>query len=1125
MRNVDGARLYSASDLVNYMGCEHATLFDLRQLVSPVELPGDDAHTVLLQQKGLEHERAFLEALRKDGRRIVEVPAVKDLNERARLTVSALKDGADVIYQGALLAPPWHGYSDFLLRRDGVASALGDYAYDIADTKLAHTAKPKHVLQLCVYADLLSAVQGVAPPNLMVALGGGTQEVLRSADVSAYYAFAKMRFAAFVANAPPITMPEPCGHCTFCRWRTQCDETWDKADHLSLVANISKLQRQKLNAAGVATMKDLAGAPDTLSIDIRAEALSRLKTQARLQSARRLSGEDEVVRLPLVSGRGFNRLPMPDPGDLFFDIEGDPLFEGGLEYLFGVLRLEAGAESFEVYWAHDRAAERQAFEALIDAVTAHLTRHPNAHIYHYASYEESALKRLAMFHGTREKEIDDLLRAGKLVDLFRVVREAIQIGEPRYSLKNVEKYYMSSARAGDVTTAGDSIVMYEQWRRLGDDAILEEIRAYNEVDCRSTLQCRDWLISQRPGEAVWRTDASVAPDTPEKRAKRAETDAKTQALTARLLACADGDKPWRSLLAHMLEFHRREAKPAWWAQFTRAEMSEEELIDDAECIGQMTRTTRAAWSDKKSIVFEFAFPAQDFKFRVGDEPVRVETLEAAGEIVELDEDAGTIALKLGPTRTRFAPRVSIIPKGPVGDQVLRDAIYRYGEAVAANSDRYAALTDIMRAAAPRLAVRSSPAISASGGDVVSEAIAVMADLDRSYLLVQGPPGAGKTYLAAHAIIALMQNGKRVGVASHSHKAINALLEAVEARADAVGFAFRGVKKSSHERQFLANAKNITNTLDGDEAADSRHRLIAGTAWQFARPALDQQLDYLFIDEAGQVSLANVLAMGVAARNIVLIGDQMQLSQPIQGDHPDGSGRSALEHLLGDAATVAPERGVFLGETRRMHPALCKFISDAVYEGRLHADAHAARQRLVIDDTLDPEALAPAGLRFVDVAHEGCAQRSLVEAERLRLTYEALLGQQWIDREGVANAVRIADILVVTPYNMQANLLQSMLPEGARVGTVDKFQGQQAPVVLISMATSSGEDLPRNIEFLYSKNRLNVAISRARCLAVVFASPRLLEIGCNTVAQMKLVNTLCWAKLYSESNQSAQAPRF
>ncbi|MFZ4604604.1 MAG: DEAD/DEAH box helicase, partial [Caulobacterales bacterium] len=357
-------------------------------------------------------------------------------------------------------------------------------------------------------------------------------------------------------------------------------------------------------------------------------------------------------------------------------------------------------------------------------------------------------------------------------------------------------------------------------------------------------------------------------------------------------------------------------------------------------------------------------------------------------------------------------------------------------------------------------------------------------------------------------------GRRVGVASNSHKAINNLLAEVEKVAQACGVAFQGIKKSSHEGQFLEGAGMIVDTTDNNSVRPD-HQLVAGTAWLFARPDLDLAFDHLFVDEAGQVSLANIVAMGVCARNIVLVGDQMQLSQPIQGVHPGGSGVSALDHLLAGEATVPPDRGIFLPVTQRMHPALCRFVSDAVYDGRLEADASASVQRLHVDCADDPEALAPAGLRFAPVEHVGCAQRSPAEAARLASVYQKVLSAEWTNRQGERRPVTCDDVLVVSPYNMQVELLRKSLPDGARVGTVDKFQGQEAAVVLVSMATSSGEDLPRNIEFLFSRNRLNVAVSRARCLAVIFASPRLLDVSCATIEQMELVNGLCWARQYSE----------
>ncbi len=368
-------------------------------------------------------------------------------------------------------------------------------------------------------------------------------------------------------------------------------------------------------------------------------------------------------------------------------------------------------------------------------------------------------------------------------------------------------------------------------------------------------------------------------------------------------------------------------------------------------------------------------------------------------------------------------------------------------------------------------------------------------------------------------MSLLAAGRRVGVASNGHKAINNLLAEIEALATANGLRVRGVKKSSRADQMLGTGGWIDETLSNDGVLPE-HQLVAGTAWLFARPELDQAFDHLFIDEAGQVGLANVVAMGVSARNIVLVGDQMQLSQPVKGTHPRGSGASALDHLLEGRATVPARQGVFLPVTRRMHPDLCAFVSEAVYDGRLRSSPDTAGQRIDVDLAADPVALAPAGLRFVDVASVGCTQRSEPEADRLAATYAALMRGTWTDRRGAVARLTPDDVLVVTPYNMQVDLLRRTLPAGARVGTVDKFQGQEAAVALVSMTTSSGDDLPRDVEFLYSLNRLNVAVSRARCLAVIYANPRLLEVPCATVRQMTLVNGLCRAWLFADEQRRA-----
>lgn len=1115
MRVIDGQRLYSASDLVNFLGCTHATMLDLKQLVRPVSFPDDDEMAKLLQGKGIEHEQAFLETLKSEGKTVAEIPTGMALAEQIALTRAALSQGPDVIYQGAFSDGTWHGYSDFLLKVDR-PSSLGDYSYEVADTKLSRSARPKHVIQMGIYSDILADEQGAKPRAMHVVLGDRSIASVQVDHIIHYFRNARLRFRAFTDTPPGQSSGAPCGHCHFCRWAEHCEAEWEAAHDLSLVAGISRGQAQAIRNAGIPDLLALAASANDLPVPaIQPETLKRLQSQARLQAEYRTSGNRSVERLEADAGRGLDRLPAPDEGDMFFDIEGDPLFEGGLEYLFGIVTRDGGQERFFPFWAHDRDQEKAAFQMTVDFIIERLSHRPGAHIYHYASYEESALKRLAMLHGTRETDVDDLLRNHKLVDLYKVVKESIRTSEPRYSLKNIEKFYLGEDRDGEVTTAGDSIVIYERWRRLKDDKFLENIARYNEADCRSTRLCRDWLAGMRDPAMPWYQFVPAA-DAETRAENRTEAEARNAALAAQLLSGEQGRDPWRQLLVDLLEFHYRESKPKAWAVFSRQHLPHHELLEDAECIAGLEPVPDCApRPDKKSLIYTFSFPPQDFKMRIDDAPVRAGSLEPAGTVMRIDEENFRIELKLGPKRSRIEPQTAIIPSSRFADQVLREAIYRVAEAVRdGDQGKYPAALSILRRELPRLRDRShgNPVMKGSD-DALPGMIEALTALDHSHLLVQGPPGAGKTYNSARAIYALLDQGKRVGIASHGHKAINQLLTEFEKVAEEKGRTFKSIKKSSHDQQMF-NGKGWIENSTSNEAITADYQLVAGTSWLFARPQHERAFDYLFVDEAGQVSLANVIAMATSAKNIVLIGDQMQLAQPIQGAHPRGSGISGLKYLLEEHATVPPERGIFLSETRRMHPKLCGFISEAVYDGRLRSAKGTEVREILADPALDREAIAPAGLKFVDVESLTCTQRNASEAGRLAQTYHSLLGQPWRDEKGGINALTSEDILVVSPYNMQVELLKRTLPEGARVGTVDKFQGQEAAVVLISMTTSSGDDLPRNIEFLYSRNRLNVAISRAKCLAVILASPRLLEIPCRTIEQMELVNGLCWARDYA-----------
>ncbi|MGH9164023.1 MAG: DEAD/DEAH box helicase, partial [Acidimicrobiales bacterium] len=397
------------------------------------------------------------------------------------------------------------------------------------------------------------------------------------------------------------------------------------------------------------------------------------------------------------------------------------------------------------------------------------------------------------------------------------------------------------------------------------------------------------------------------------------------------------------------------------------------------------------------------------------------------------------------------------------------------------------------------------------------ALAVAADLDGTCVAVQGPPGSGKTYAGARMVLALAAAHRPVGVTANSHKAICRMLEELAAAAAAVGVTLRIVQKGEEtEWCGLDGVERVSDaTTVETRLAEGSVDVVAGTSWLFARQGMAGRLHTLFVDEAGQLSLANTVAVAGSAANLVLLGDPQQLSQPAKGTHPPGAGVSALEHLLSGGATVAPERGLFLATTRRMHPALCRVVSEAFYEGRLEAHPSCRQQWI----EAGPWA-GGAGLRFLGVDHLGNRTNSAEEAAEVARGFTALLGRGWTDQTGRNRTLGVADILVVSPYNAQVAKLQATLPAGARVGTVDRFQGQEAAVVLFSMATSSADELPRSLEFLYSLNQLNVAISSARVLAMVLASPALLHARCRTPAQLRLVNALC---RLAESGRPAAVP--
>jgi len=1126
----DGEFSLSATDLSSFLGCRHRTALDMSVALGKREpIYRSDPLLDLLIQRGLEHERRFVDSLRVGGASVVDLAAIDNNAERLARTVAAMRDGAGVIVQGAFADGAWNGRPD-VLRRVAQPSAFGPWSYEACDTKLARETKGGTILQLGLYSELLSKTQGLLPDNFHVVTptSGMSVESYRVRDYSAYFRSVRDKLLLAVAIGDDVlaaqNYPEPVDQCDVCRWRTPCSERRRADDHLSLVAGISRGQRRELGEHGIDTLVKLARASSPLPFKPRRDstrAYDRVRDQARLQLASRGTAIPEYELLPILAKKGLCRLPEPSPGDLFLDLEGDPFVgdAGGREYLFGIV---ASDGSYESTWALTDTDEHRAFEAVIDRIVAAAHERPDMHVYHYAPYEPAAFTRLMGRYATREREFEAMLRAGRFIDLYAVVRQSMRVGVERYSIKNLETLY-DYRRQVTLDDANRRLRDVEYALESGAETLPDEARpiveGYNRDDCASTLALRDWLEAVRArqvrsGALIERPPLDPSDGKPPERVD--ERSQQVDALRARLLAGVPELSAQRSpeqqarwLLAYSLDYHRREDRVGWATHFRLCESPDEDLFDRVEAIAGLELDRRLEVVRRKkggkptgSVIDRYSFPPQEFEIKLGDD-VCLFDKKKLGEVVGIDRDGHTIDIKKGKDRADIHP-TAVCAHNHVSTDELADALSRIGASVADGREEYGAAVSLLRGEPPRLA-------GASFADDIDEsppekALRIVKALDRTVLPIQGPPGAGKTFLGARMICALVRAGKRVGIVANSHKVIRLLLDGVVEESTSAGTP-ASVAHRCDEDDATGTVHCIADNAGALKAiTDGGVNVLGGTAWLWSREEFAGVVDVLFADEAGQMALANVVAVSQAANSVVLLGDPQQLEQPRKGSHPEGVEVSALEHVLAGRATIPPERGIFLRETWRLPPSICRFTSEVFYDGKLSSVAEVRRQRLV-----GVEGFPDAGVVIVPVEHDGNRNFSTEEVETVAALIQRLVAHDGAWTKGDADPTRLvgSDILVVAPYNAQVTRLATRLAgTGVRVGTVDKFQGQQAPVAIYSMATSSADEAPRGMEFLMSLNRLNVATSRARCLAVVIASSRLLEIDCRTPRQMRLANALC-----------------
>lgn len=1106
MKRENNILIFSATDLSNYINCKHLSSLNKEAALGNLKKPVyKNRVTEMLQQKGIAFEQAFLSKLEDEGKIIVSIDQ-KEPGARQK-TIAGMQAGADVIYQARLELDNWQGWADFLIRVE-VPSKLGAWSYEVLDTKLATETKAGTILQIALYSQMIAELQGRLPENMHVKKPDGTASY-RVDEYIAYVRHVKKRFLESVSNNQE-TYPDPVNHCDLCNWWEVCNKKRRADDHLGFIAGMGTAQIKEVRSHQVNTLQQMAELALPIPfVPAKGSAVTyyKLREQARLQLQSRVQNRPVYEMLPLIGGEGLFKLPMPSHWDIYLDLEGDPLVDpSGREYIFGWFH----QGQYEIIWAETEELEKLGFEQFIDIAMGIRAVHPEMHIYHYGAYETSAYKRLMGKYATRENEMDQLLRSKTFIDLYGIVKHSLRAGVERYSLKDLEKYH-GYIREMDLRTLSGFKADYEfllETNRLviATEKMRDVIQLYNQDDCISTKSLHEWLERERQvmvdaGEDIPRPE--LKPGDPSE--KITEHQKRIKPIFDALLYGVppenrDEIQQAKFVLAHMLDWYRREDKSFWWEYFRILDLPEDELLDEKLVLTGLEFTGDIK-PEKRSFVYCYNFPVQESGIKKGHN-VKDRNEIAAGQIFDIDFINGKVWIKKGPKILDQHPTsVYYLENFSASDK--EESIINFATWVLDNGLEN---PDPVLSCGRELLLKNNPRTTSPvirTADHVATAIDWANKLDNSVLPIQGPPGSGKSYTASHMILQLINDNKKIGITALSHKVINSLLWKVYEHADEEGVAIKIMQKVA--------ADNVEafpwDTLKESQAVASsvnKYDVIAGTTFMWSLPSFFESVDYLFVDEAGQLALIDTLAISQAAKNLILLGDPQQLKQPQKGVHPEGTEVSALEHILNGNKTITREQGLFLSETYRMHPNICAFDSELFYEGKLNPVPRLINQRLEGNTRF-----AGSGLFYESVIHQGNTNRSVEEADAIiHIINELCKGDvYWNDEDNDQFLLTKEHIKIITPYNAQVNDLIERIP-GIAIGTVDKFQGQEAPVIIFSMATSTPEDAPRGMEFLYSPNRFNVAVSRARAVFILVSSPAIFEAECKSPAQIRLANPFC-----------------
>ena len=986
MKIIKNKFLISPGDLNNFVACKFTIKNEIKFHNKEISKSEEKVNDKLWKKMGIEHEKKYFQILKDKYKKSISIKSDLDEKNRFDETLRAMEKGYELIYHAYLIDGELRGEADFLIKCS-TPSKFGDYSYEVYDTKITRNLRPRHLTQITAYSDMVGKIQKILPDKMYLIDGSDEAHSFKTIEYIDLFNHGKKEFLKFLSNVNKEKIyPEKCSYCNLCDWRDVCDKIWEDDNYVNLVAGSNKSQIEKLKKNKVKTVEQLAKTK-LLATDLKinTESFDKIKSQAQLQEEKRKTGEDKIIFLDPDFGKGFYKLPKPDDGDVFFDIEGFPRMDRPFEYLHGLYYKEKGKLKFKGLWAKkfDRESEKNIFIELINFFEKHFEKHPNAHIYHYAPYEKRAIRELAAAYSAEfpKGDIvnDNLLRKEKYVDLFNIVKQSIRTSEKDMSLKSIEKFY-NFERKADIVKADDSVIKYDNWIATKDEKNKKDIINYNEEDCISTYYLREFLVKNKPENINWFLKPEpIKKEDQETHKYRRKTPNKLSReeveldLNNRLEKKKNkSNENFVENLKNFIGFHWKSNKPEFWEVFDRAEKTHLELEDDTECIANCVLIDDKPQTTDDGFIYSYRFNDQNYKLKEGKAAFDAHQIKGIGTIYSIEEkfpDKNIVKIFVSKRRKNVEmPSLLTLgnntpPQVHQHDQALNKFLNDY---IDNDGKNYKSIMDMLERNTPDIKVvkRGSNLIDEQK-DLISQSSEIVQNLNNSYLSIQGPPGTGKTYSSASIIIELMKAGKKVGVTSNSHEAIKTLLIAIEQQAEKQNFKFSGMRKARSSDKY--DWKFIKDITTGKPLNFDDYLLYAGTSWFFVDPRMNKTLDYLFIDEAGQVTLGTTIANATAAKNLVLIGDQMQLSQPMRAKHEGYAKLSSLDFVLENNDTIPPDTGIFLNITRRLNKKICNYISTSFYDSRLTSDPITETRSVNLK--LDP--IRDEGLFYVPINHSGC----------------------------------------------------------------------------------------------------------------------------------------------------------